>query len=65
MEHSKMSSIHEIARIDDANKPNPLDDELGEKSQEEIEDELRGFEQSINQIDSKFVMLDNNLIKYQ
>ena len=38
---------------------------MAEKSQEQIKDELRQFEHSINEIDSKFVILNNNLIKYQ
>ena len=37
---------------------------LADKSQEQIKDELRQFEHSINEIDSKFVILNNNLIKY-
>ena len=38
---------------------------ISDKSQEQIKDELRQFEHSINEIDSKFVILNNNLIKYQ
>ena len=66
-----MSSIHDIGRIEEAQKSmfdQALQSQqvtLAQKSQEQIKDELDNFKHSINEIDSKFVILNNNLIKYQ
>ena len=38
---------------------------MDEKSQEQLEDELRHFMHQKDMIDSKFIMLDANLEKYQ
>ena len=53
MENSKMSSIHDIARIEEAQKSQHTKEKeqqltLAQKSQEQIQDELRQFEHSIN-----------------
>lgn len=44
---------------------NNLEEEVMFKPKESIEQDLRQFENSINQIDDKFSILNKNLAKYQ
>ena len=61
-----MSSIHEIARLEEQSRfVLKTDEDIDELPQDSIHEEFQRFEQSISNIDSRFHILNSNLVKYK